>query len=423
MTDMFLRLRTLEFWIDNLNPLFLYPEIAKQREIFASLMQSLSRHLRPAPYPYGLLTLRLLGKLGGRNRDFLREPLPVAIQEHVDDCPKIMFNVEWPNSNGRGNDCTLSFPLSRCKKMLELLVSRDTHESDQTVAYPPGSITMDHERVLFAKWGDLAPDIELRSSKSLDEEFIGATLAKQCEACMYMIENLVNSILSPSVTVGSAPETRHQTIVTLCHCLLLAASTEYAVTAATALLDRLCLPENRKALYEGLVLSLSSDCCKKILTDTGIATLQKWLNQEDVDYGCIFELLCREVCSVKQTDGLRKAILLVIERAGPATCRQHELMLVNTAIVAVKCTAREMSNELIGSLHFFFQVCFGLYGKPWSNTETEELFVWDTLSLEAFQRPCNATHKSLSGEGMSQPSDGVLKLVLSELSSHHQATR
>ncbi len=38
-------------------------------------MISLTNHLRPAPYPYGLLTLRLLGKLGGKNRRFLQEPM------------------------------------------------------------------------------------------------------------------------------------------------------------------------------------------------------------------------------------------------------------------------------------------------------------------------------------------------------------
>ena len=36
-------------------------------------MMALTHHLRPAPYPYGLLTLRLLGKFGGKNRVFLRE--------------------------------------------------------------------------------------------------------------------------------------------------------------------------------------------------------------------------------------------------------------------------------------------------------------------------------------------------------------
>ena len=33
--------------MDNLNPLFLYPEMSKQADVFTSLMQSLSMHLRP----------------------------------------------------------------------------------------------------------------------------------------------------------------------------------------------------------------------------------------------------------------------------------------------------------------------------------------------------------------------------------------
>lgn len=73
-----LRLRTLEFWVDNLNPDFLYPILAKQTECLTELMTALSTHLRPAPYPYGLLTLRLLGKLGGKNRCFLRESLDIT---------------------------------------------------------------------------------------------------------------------------------------------------------------------------------------------------------------------------------------------------------------------------------------------------------------------------------------------------------
>ena len=41
-------------------------------------MRGLATHLRPAPYPYGLLTLRLLGKIGGKNRKVLREPMDVT---------------------------------------------------------------------------------------------------------------------------------------------------------------------------------------------------------------------------------------------------------------------------------------------------------------------------------------------------------
>jgi hypothetical protein len=92
-------LRTLEFWVDNLNPEFLFPELSKQNELFVQLMKALSTHLRPAPYPYGLLTLRLLGKLGGKNRRVLREPIdicdPKGFKDHVQ---QIEIECSWLES-------------------------------------------------------------------------------------------------------------------------------------------------------------------------------------------------------------------------------------------------------------------------------------------------------------------------------------
>jgi len=61
--------------VDNLNIDFLYPILSQDSFLLAELMKSLSAHLQPAPYPFGLLTLRLLGKLGGKNRYFLQDPM------------------------------------------------------------------------------------------------------------------------------------------------------------------------------------------------------------------------------------------------------------------------------------------------------------------------------------------------------------
>ena len=71
-----LGLRTLEFWCDNLHPDYLHPIFATQDNDgvgHCTLMVGLTQHLQPAPYPFGLLCMRLLGKLGGANRLFLRE--------------------------------------------------------------------------------------------------------------------------------------------------------------------------------------------------------------------------------------------------------------------------------------------------------------------------------------------------------------
>ena len=60
-------------------------------------MTALTSHLRPAPYPYGLLTLRLLGKLGGKNRLWLGEAIPVPISNVcvVNEVPVLAIRCEW----------------------------------------------------------------------------------------------------------------------------------------------------------------------------------------------------------------------------------------------------------------------------------------------------------------------------------------
>ena len=70
-----LALRTLEFWIDHLHPGFLAPLLSP---VMRQLLLALTQQLLPAPHPFGPSALRILGKLGGRNRQSLhmREPLP-----------------------------------------------------------------------------------------------------------------------------------------------------------------------------------------------------------------------------------------------------------------------------------------------------------------------------------------------------------
>ena len=64
-----LALRILEYWIDSLNPEFLEPAMAG---VSTQLLSALIGHLKPEPYPFGAKALQLLGKLGGRNRRFLK---------------------------------------------------------------------------------------------------------------------------------------------------------------------------------------------------------------------------------------------------------------------------------------------------------------------------------------------------------------
>ena len=115
--------------------MFLYPELSKQVDLLSMLMRSLSRHLQPAPYPYGLLTLRLLGKLGGKNRQFLRDhtflPLVTGKDEvkyyrndlfvpwlQVTDCS---WKVASDTDESGMESFSLPIPLNHAVRMLKTL--------------------------------------------------------------------------------------------------------------------------------------------------------------------------------------------------------------------------------------------------------------------------------------------------------------
>lgn len=103
-----LGLRTLEFWVDNLNPEFLFPIFSGQNGLLVNLTNALCSHLQPPPYPYGMLAMRLLGKLGGRNRRFLKEPHSIPLNQYPN--PGVSINVPWKELEGK----SLSIPLDMC---------------------------------------------------------------------------------------------------------------------------------------------------------------------------------------------------------------------------------------------------------------------------------------------------------------------
>ncbi|KAJ7563398.1 hypothetical protein O6H91_03G108600 [Diphasiastrum complanatum] len=98
-----LGLRTLEFWIDSLNPEFLEPSMANA---MSDLILTLWSHLRPKPYVWGAKALQLLGKLGGRNRRFLNEPLALECKENPEHGLRLILTFEPSTS--------FLVPLDRC---------------------------------------------------------------------------------------------------------------------------------------------------------------------------------------------------------------------------------------------------------------------------------------------------------------------
>lgn len=86
-----LGLRTLEFWVESLNPDFLEPRMAN---VMSEVVLALWSHLRPPPYPWGGKSLQLLGKLGGRNRQFLKEPLALECKDNPEHGLRLILTFE-----------------------------------------------------------------------------------------------------------------------------------------------------------------------------------------------------------------------------------------------------------------------------------------------------------------------------------------
>ncbi|XP_077231461.1 uncharacterized protein LOC143864410 isoform X2 [Tasmannia lanceolata] len=110
-----LGLRTLEFWIDSLNPDFLEPSMAN---VMSEVILALWSHLRPTPYPWGAKALQLLGKLGGRNRRFLKEPLALECKENPEHGLRLILTFE-PST-------PFLVPLDRCIYLAVAAVMQNT---------------------------------------------------------------------------------------------------------------------------------------------------------------------------------------------------------------------------------------------------------------------------------------------------------
>ena len=89
-------LRTLELCVDNLTADYLDPIMAP---IMDELMTALWDHLRPHPYNHfhAHTTMRILGKLGGRNRKFLNHPPELSFEQYTDDAPSFDMKLIGPS--------------------------------------------------------------------------------------------------------------------------------------------------------------------------------------------------------------------------------------------------------------------------------------------------------------------------------------
>lgn len=108
-----LGLRTLEFWVDSLNPDFLDPCIA---EVEPQLMLALWALLKlQQSGALGAKALQMLGKLGGRSRCFLREPLELEAKPNPEHGLRLILTFKPETS--------FLVPLDRCIQLMKTILS------------------------------------------------------------------------------------------------------------------------------------------------------------------------------------------------------------------------------------------------------------------------------------------------------------
>lgn len=201
-----LGLRTLEFWVDNLHPDFLLPIFAQQSSTLCELMLALTRHLQPAPYPYGLLCLRLIGKLGGKNRLFLQEIMTQNRDENeFITAHQLSLQCEWlcqssPESSEMSDEMEpkastspflLPLPLERAVEVLRLTAASPkivVKKSDKSKIQSTPNADRHCSEVLFE-------DSRCLDIGSLTVEFLEKTKKEQSKAAFAVIKGALASVL------------------------------------------------------------------------------------------------------------------------------------------------------------------------------------------------------------------------------------
>lgn len=266
-------LRTLELCVDNLTADYLDPIMAP---IMDELMTALWDHLRPNPYSHfhAHTTMRILGKLGGRNRKFLNHPPELNFRDYADD--PTSFEVRLI-----GSSKDRSFPLETgidvaFGKLMEIPKEKTSKASDahykqqsfrmlsaqlklqiglDTVPEDFASILRVQSAELIEKYDSLADileksELDKASLKKAGQEEILKKLLKACIFACTIPE------LKQTATTLVTDVCRHFTVVELGRAM---AQVKTGRRAFEATINNAPTHLDSRTLAEALVESFSSD--------------------------------------------------------------------------------------------------------------------------------------------------------------------
>lgn len=375
--------------------------MSKQKELFSLLMQTLSRHLRPAPYQYGLLTVRLLGKLGGRNRQFLRDPMPIVSEEQLR--PQYHVKIDCKFKSSHGSKLQIPVSLGECVSTIKS-ISRCEPQKLSTTDGMDTSPDCAWDRKFDV------PSIEMESHR------IARTIRNdQLMACWKIVRQGATDALG----AGQGMECRDRlTIDGLLYLSLLPTLQDECFELLSKLLGKV----DCKVLGDGIT-RFAAEQNPRCLTIT-MEVFNNWNKLAEAEKlsslnGALISSLCEFCCmsTWSRRIGPQAMLCHVVKTLGYDFAKIYEETIFTAAFVPLKNTPKELARASVIAWRSFVELATTFYGNSWCHSTQEQPEVeWDT----AFPEANNAEDIP---KPTVRPSKTVFRLVLKELAAPQQLAR
>jgi hypothetical protein len=398
--------------------------------------------------PYGLLTLRLLGKLGGKNRRFLREPLPLppSIGGGTDtfDFPfawTSVLNAAPTSRAGETRQFFVHIPIIRCTELLGNIA---------TVATPKfvkcdniGDPSSRRDAILWKDFVSLwdcrleSVDYDAYATNVMDE-----TKANQALACVRIIAAGVSTLDLKCPESMALTDPIHQTrlidlnrseletkLRAALHGLLYGTMIRSSAVVAWDVLGEVLREVSPSWVASALCTFVSSSHTS--VTEAGLEIVRRIVDDKEfVKEAKRDEFLLSLISSLsdsasvgawKERIGPQKVLLFLVGTLGKDFTKGSEFRLISSALLSVKTIPRELSLACIENVRFFFSLCSLIYKVP-RFLDSSHDFSIDPLLQYPIDRGSGEPSDAAS-QDEAPPSDVVVKLVLQELASPHHASR
>lgn len=406
--------------------------MSKGITLFSSLMQSLSHHLRPAPYPYGLLTLRLLGKLGGKNRQFLRDPMHLRSLKNRETC--LQISLKFPNENMSDSDesrlLALPLPVSSCVDTIRSIALTYTYDELLNDEVDELREKADSPIDRSSLWDCKIEEIDIGAYSKV---VINDTRKDQAIAGLAVLKAAISITFDGDEPMNYNDKTSSTDLCLeklICKGLLYGCIIDSTKIAATTLLQDLVFKLDRVVVAECLSSFLSEP--SSVVTTVGLDFLIYILKSDGKVHesgsnslllDSLIRSFCESYCSCSwgKQSGLRQAINIMTSTLGSEWSRNYEVILVNATLLAVKSVPRELSEAAVNALNGFVGVCVILYGERCHQLDPDDNFVWDILAVVGV-----APARIVSNDTESfnyRPCEDVFKMIIYEMTSHQPLVR